>query len=100
MLSTLIYNLAEVETLNSDQTNQNYMEIKTREVEHGTKITVETSQEVALSVISGGKERIYLPDEFSSDSTYYIEENSVRNHSSGFSVIHTDPIDEINVIAP
>jgi hypothetical protein len=74
------------------------MNIETRQVENGTRITVDTSQKIALSVVSGGKERIYLPDDFSNDSTYYVEESSVETSSNSFSVVHTEPVDEISVI--
>lgn len=74
------------------------MEVETQEVENGTKIIVKTDQDLALSVISGGKERIYLPNQFSNNSTYYVEESAVENSSTGFSVIHTEPVDQINVI--
>lgn len=79
-------------------TNQSHMEVQTEEVENGTKITVKADQDIALSVISGGKERIYLPYQFSNNSTYYVEDSSVENTSAGFSIIHTRPVDQIDVI--
>lgn len=74
------------------------MEVQTEEVENGTEITVKADEYVALSVISNGKERIYLPGEFSSNSTYYTEESTVKKSSTGYSVTHTEPVDQINVI--
>jgi len=75
------------------------MKVQTEEVENGTKITVKASKDVAISVISSGKERIYLPNDFSSNSTYYVEESTVESSSTGFSIVHADPIDQINVIS-
>lgn len=49
------------------------MTIKIQEKENGVKIYVKTEKKVALAVYNNGEERIYLPTEASSDSTYYVE---------------------------
>ena len=49
------------------------MNIKTRKKEDFFLIEVDTDEEVAIAVYTEESERIYLPTEASSDSTYYVE---------------------------
>lgn len=76
------------------------MEVETQEVENGTKIDVETDQEIAVVVYSDGEERIYLPDGSRSDSTYYVENTSGLTETDyGYSVVHQGKVDDMEVLS-
>jgi hypothetical protein len=75
------------------------MDVETREVENGTRISVEAEEEVAVVVYSNDQERIYLPDGSGSDSTYYVENTSgLTRTEKGYSVLHKGEIDDLTVL--
>jgi hypothetical protein len=75
------------------------MDVETREVENGTRISVKAEEEVAVVVYSNGQERIYLPDGSGSDSTYYAENTSgLTRTEKGYSVLHKGEVDDLTVL--
>lgn len=75
------------------------MEVETRERENGHLIRVETQQKIALAVYSNGKERIYLPGNTGSDTTYYNEDPIfLTSTENGYAVMHPVNPDKIRVI--
>lgn len=75
------------------------MEVRTRQSDHGTEITVHTDSRVALSVRSNGEERIYLPGIDADGSSYYggSSEGLIRT-SEGYKVVHEGEVDSLEVI--
>ncbi|MFQ3308336.1 MAG: hypothetical protein ACI977_000569 [Candidatus Nanohaloarchaea archaeon] len=75
------------------------METKITEKENGYLIQLETSREVALAVYSGNGERIYLPGQGGSDSTYYNEDPTfLSSTENGYAVLHNEEPDEIKIL--
>lgn len=75
------------------------MDVETRKKEGGTEISVETDKEIAL-VVEGEKERIYLPESGSTDSTYYLESSDglVRTEY-GYKVFHSGSVENVEVFS-
>ncbi len=76
------------------------MDIETRETDRGTEIRLKTSERVALVVRSEEGERVYLPAAEGSDSSYYVEDPvHLQQVENGYQVLHTGPVEEIEVIS-
>lgn len=66
----------------------------------GYIIEVKTDQKVALVVRSDSGERIYLPGNQGSDSTYYNEDPQfLENDSCGWKVRHPEEPETVNLIS-
>lgn len=75
------------------------MEVKISERENGYLISVETEEKVALAVRSDQGERIYLPGEGGSDSTYYNEDpNYLTETESGCVVLHSERPQDVEIL--
>jgi len=75
------------------------METKITEKQKGYLINVETDEEIALAVYSQDGERIYLPGQGGSDSTYYSEDPTFLSKTeNGYAVLHTEQPEEVKVI--
>ncbi len=75
------------------------METKITEKENGYLIEVHTDQEVALAVYSDEGERIYLPGEGGSDSTYYAEDPTfLSSTDEGYAVLQSERPQSVEVI--
>lgn len=75
------------------------METKITEKENGYLIEVYTDQEVALAVYSDEGERIYLPGEGGSDSTYYAEDPTyLSNTDQGYAVLQSERPQSVEII--
>ena len=75
------------------------MEVETQGRENGHLIRVKTDQKIALAVYSNGKERIYLPGNTGSDSTYYNEDPTfLTSTENGYTVLHPENPDSVKVI--
>lgn len=75
------------------------METKITEKESGHLIQVYTDQEVAIAVQSDSGERIYLPGQGGSDSTYYNEDPTFLTQTQdGYAVLHTEQPDKVEII--
>lgn len=75
------------------------METKITEKESSYLIQVNTSQEIALAVYSDQGERIYLPGQGGSDSTYYNEDPTfLKETDQGYAVLHTEKPEKVEVI--
>ena len=75
------------------------MEAKTRKSGDSYLIQVETEQKVALVVRSSSGERIYLPGEKESNSTYYNDDPTFLQGNSGNWVVkHPEEPEEVFVI--
>lgn len=75
------------------------MEVKTEQLDEGTRISVETDQEIAVVVREKDGERIYLPEVSGDDSSYYTEEvESLVPTSEGYSVVHPGNVDNVTVL--
>jgi hypothetical protein len=76
------------------------MEAKTRNQGESYVIEVETEQKVALVVKSSSGERIYLPGEKGSDSTYYNDDTTfLQKGTGGWAVKHPEEPEEVLVIS-
>lgn len=76
------------------------METKITEKENGYLIEVKTDKEIALAVHSDEGERIYIPGEGGSDSTYYNEDPTfLAETEEGYAVIHHSKPLEIDLIS-
>lgn len=76
------------------------MEAKITEKEKGHLIRVDTDQEIALAVYSENGERIYLPGEGGSDSTYYNEDPTFLTETeTGYAVLHDERPQNIEIIS-
>ncbi len=76
------------------------METKITEKENGYLIEIHTDQEVALAVYSSQGERIYLPGEGGSDSTYYAEDPTfLSSTDEGYAVLQSERPESIEVIS-
>lgn len=76
------------------------MDFKTRKKGDSYIIEVETSEKVAVVVRSDSGERIYLPGEGGSDSTYYNEDPDYMNQKSGrWTVRHHEEPQEVQVVS-
>lgn len=73
------------------------MELETEKQDGGTSIKVTVEKDVAVSVISGSEEVIYLPSD-GSDSGYYTEGSSVIEQDEGFTVFHNGPVDSVEIL--
>lgn len=75
------------------------VETRITEKENGYLIEVETDQEVALAVHSSNGERIYLPGEAGSDSTYYNEDPTfLKQKENGYAVLHSERPQNVEII--
>ncbi len=75
------------------------METKITEKENGYLIEVYTDQEVALAVYSDEGERIYLPGEGGSDSTYYAEDPTfLSSTDQGYAVLQSERPQSVELI--
>lgn len=75
------------------------METKITEKENGYLIQVNTDQEIALAIQSEQGERIYLPGEGGSDSTYYSENPTfLAKTENGYTVLHSEKPEEVEVL--
>lgn len=76
------------------------VETKITERENGYLIQVETSEEVAVAVYSEEGERIYLPGQGGSDSTYYNEDPTFLSETeNGYAVLHNERPQNIEIIS-
>lgn len=68
-------------------------------MDEGYLIRVETSEEIAVVVRSSSGERIYLPGEGGSDSTYYTEDpDYVTEEECSRRLVHPEEPEEVQVI--
>lgn len=75
------------------------MEAKITEKDNGHLIRVQTSQEIAIAVQSSDGERIYLPGQGGSDSTYYNEDPTfLTKTENGYAVMHNERPDSVEII--
>lgn len=75
------------------------METRTRRQEDGYIIEVEADKKVALAIQSESGERIYLPGEHGSDTTYYNEDPTFLQKNSGvWTVKHPEEPKRIELI--
>ncbi len=75
------------------------METRITEKENGYIIEVETGQEVAIAVQSNNGERIYLPGEGGSDSTYYNEDPTfLAEREKAYAVLHNERPQNVEII--
>ena len=75
------------------------MEAEIIEKEKGYLIKIDTEKEVALAVYSGQEERIYLPGEGGSDTTYYNEDPTfLTKTETGYSVLHHEEPQNVEII--
>lgn len=76
------------------------METKITEKDKGYLIEVYTDKEIALAVYTDNGERIYLPGEGGSDSTYYAEDPTFLSATDeGYAVLQSERPDSIEVIS-
>lgn len=76
------------------------METKISEKENGHLIQIQTSREVAVAVQSDSGERIYLPGQGGSDSTYYHEDPTFLTRTEeGYAVMHTEKPEQVEIIS-
>lgn len=75
------------------------MDYQIREVENGTEITVD-AEEAAVVVKEEGEERIYLPEEGSSQSSYYTDgRKGLSKAEERFRVVHNGVPDTVKVFS-
>jgi hypothetical protein len=76
------------------------VEPKITERENGYLIQIETTEEVAVAVCSNEGERIYLPGQGGSDSTYYNEEPTFLSKTdNGYAVLHNEKPQNVEIIS-
>lgn len=75
------------------------METKITEKDKGYLIQVNTEEDIALAVYSQEGERIYLPGEGGSDSTYYNEDPTFLTETEqGYAVLHNEKPENVEII--
>ncbi|MFB6180306.1 MAG: hypothetical protein ABEJ93_00350 [Candidatus Nanohalobium sp.] len=75
------------------------MKPEIQEKEEGYLITLKAKEELALAVQSSSGERIYLPGEGGTDSTYYNENPQyLVETEQGYQVLHSERPEKIEVI--
>ena len=75
------------------------VETRITEKENGYLIEVHTSREVAIAVQSNNGERIYLPGEGGSDSTYYSEDPTfLAEKENAYAVLHSERPQSVEII--
>lgn len=75
------------------------MDIRIDEHEETTLVSIETEVKVALAVHTDGEERIYLPTQASSDTTYYVENTESLNPTEkGYSIRLEEKPEKIEIL--
>lgn len=75
------------------------VETRITEKENGYLIEVETAQEIAIVIQSSEGERIYLPGDGGSDSTYYNEDPTFLNQDENeYAVLHGEKPQSVDII--
>jgi len=76
------------------------VEVQISEKENGYLVQIETEKKIALAIQSDQGERIYLPGQGGSDSTYYNEDpNYLTETENGYAVIHSEKPQNLEVIS-
>lgn len=76
------------------------MNVKTRRKDEGYLIEVKTSQKAAVVIRSDSGERIYLPGDGGSDSTYYNEDpDYMKRQKDSWKIMHHEKPEKIQVIS-